>query len=160
MRNLGLRFVRWGAGFLMLGLLTGYGPLGHYLMGGVKVACPWAPVHGHVASLGWIGMTLFGLVYRALPEWGGDRFSTLRVARWHFVLCVVGVLGVWANGLIGYRVIDALSDGFYYVPDTRMLNLWLSIDGAFLSIFGLGCVLFLVIVMRTTTYTAEQAASD
>lgn len=54
MENISLRFVRWGAGLLMLGLLTGYGPLGHYLQGGVAHACPWAPVHGHVATLGWM----------------------------------------------------------------------------------------------------------
>lgn len=27
--NLGLKFVRGGAGLLVLGLFTGYGPLGH-----------------------------------------------------------------------------------------------------------------------------------
>ena len=37
MENLALRFIRWGTGLLVLGLLTGYGPLGHYLMGGVKM---------------------------------------------------------------------------------------------------------------------------
>lgn len=156
MSNLGLRFVRWGTGFLMLGLLTGYGPLGHYLMGGVKVACPWAPVHGHVATLGWLGMTLFGLVYRALPGWSGGRVAATGLVRAHFGLCVTGVLGVWANGIVGYRLIDSISDGFYYLPDEGMLDLWLSIDGAFLSIFGLGCLLFLIVVMRSTGYAVEQ----
>ena len=66
MENLGLRFVRRGAGLLVLGLVTGYGPLGHYLQSGVTHACPWAP----------------------------------------------------------------------------MLNLWLSIDGVFLSLYGVGCLVF------------------
>ena len=36
MDNLALRFIRWSAGLLVLGLLTGYGPLGNYLMGGAE----------------------------------------------------------------------------------------------------------------------------
>jgi len=46
MERLPLQFIRWGAGLLVLGLLTGNGPLHHYLSGGVEVACPWAPTHG------------------------------------------------------------------------------------------------------------------
>jgi hypothetical protein len=68
--SISLRFVRWGTALPVLGLWTGYGPLHHYLHGGVEVSCPWAPVHGHVVLLGWVGFTLFGLVYPALPGWG------------------------------------------------------------------------------------------
>ena len=152
MDNLSLRFIRWSAGLLVLGLLTGYGPLGHYLLGGVKVACPWAPIHGHVALLGWLGMTAFGLVYKALPAWSNSRPLSLGLARAHFVACVVAVLGVYLNGIFGYRLLDYLYDGFYYEPNTRVLNLWLSIDGIFLSIYGVGCVLFLSAVIRSTGY--------
>jgi nitric oxide reductase large subunit len=153
MDNLSLRFIRWSAGLLVLGLLTGYGPLGHYLHGGVETACPWAPVHGHVALLGWLGMTAFGLVYKALPGWSGGAAQALKLARAHFVACVVGVLGVYLNGIFGYRIIDHIYDGFYYEPNTRLLNLWLAIDGIFLSIYGLGCMLFLFVVLRSTRYT-------
>ncbi len=92
--NLGLRFVRWGTGLLMLGLMTGYGPLGHYLGGGVAIACPWAPVHAHVALLGWVGMTLFGLVYRELPSWANGAQPAHRLAGAHFYCCVASVFGV------------------------------------------------------------------
>jgi cbb3-type cytochrome oxidase subunit 1 len=153
MENIGLRFVRWGAGFLLLGLGTGYGPLGHYLMGGVAVACPWAPVHAHVALLGWVGMTLFGLVYSAVPAWANGAPPAIGLARTHFYICVAGVVGVWLNGIVGYRILDAMSDGFYYTPNTPMLNLWLSIDGVFLSLYGVGCLLFLVAVLRSTRYS-------
>jgi hypothetical protein len=116
MQGLSLRFVRWGAGLLVLGLLTGYGPLGHYLMGGVKVRCPWAPVHAHVVLLGWVAFTLFGLVYRALPEWGSPTATTVKLATVHFWLSVVSVLGVYANGTFGYRLLDRMSPRFYYRP--------------------------------------------
>lgn len=113
-----LRGARWrvavsttDGGLLMLGLLTGYGPLGHYLSGGVAHACPWAPVHGHVATLGWMGMTRFGLVYRAVPSWANGATPALRLAHAHFIVCVIAVLGVFANGIIGYRILDAIVDG-------------------------------------------------
>jgi cbb3-type cytochrome oxidase subunit 1 len=158
--NIGLRFVRWGAGFLILGLLTGYGPLGHYLMGGVQQACPWAPVHGHVATLGWMGMTLFGLVYRAIPAWSRGATPAYRLARAHFVVCAIAVVGVFGNGIVGYRILDALVDGFYYQPVTSMLNLWLSIDGLFLSLYGVGCVMFLAVLLKSTRYSAIVPAES
>jgi hypothetical protein len=158
MDNLALQFIRWSAGFLVLALFTGYGPLGHYLMGGVKVACPWAPIHGHVALLGWLGMAVFGLAYKALPSWANGASPSLRLARAHFNACVAGVAGVFANGIFGYRLLDALFDGFYYKPDTPVLNLWLSIDGAFLSVYGLGCGLFLAVVLSSTRYAPQASA--
>ncbi len=152
MKNLALRFIRWSAGFLVLGLMTGYGPLGHYLMGGVERACPSAPLHGHVALLGWLGMTVFGLVYLALPQWANGREPSLKLARWHFYCAAGGVLGVFANGALGYPILELISPRFYYVPDKTLLNLWLSIDGAFLSLYGVGCVLFLAVILRSTRY--------
>ena len=160
MENIGLRFVRWGAGLLMLGLLTGYGPLGHYLQAGVAHACPWAPVHGHVATLGWMGMTLFGLVYRAVPSWSNGAPPAVRLARTHFIVCVIAVLGVFANGIVGYRILDAFVDGFYYRPVTSMLNLWLSIDGVFLSLYGVGCLMFLSALLRSTRYAAATRSAS
>ncbi len=155
MENVGFRFVRWGAGLLVLGLLTGYGPLGHYLTGGVEHACPWAPVHGHVATLGWMGMTLFGLVYRAVPSWSNGAAPDHRLARAHFVVCVVAVIGIFLNGIVGYRILDALVEDFYYRPVTPTLNLWLTIDGLFLSLYGVGCLLFLTTLMRSTQYASD-----
>jgi nitric oxide reductase large subunit len=157
MDNLALRFIRWSAGLLVLGLLTGYGPLGHYLMGGVKVACPWAPIHGHVALLGWLGMAAFGLVYKALPGWSNGAPPSLRLATAHFYACVAGVLGVLVNGIVGYRALDLFYESFYYQPVTPVLNLWLAIDGFFLSLYGAGCALFLAVVLSSTRYERAPA---
>ena len=159
MENLALRFIRWGAGLMTLGLLTGYGPLGHYLMGGAVPSCPSAPVHGHTILLGWVGMTLFGLAYRALPHWAGDRTPPLGVARAHFLLCVVGTLGAWANGTFGYALIDLVRSGFYYGPDMPAVRLWFGVSGVFLTIYGIGCVLFLWVVLRSTAYRPKGLAT-
>jgi heme/copper-type cytochrome/quinol oxidase subunit 1 len=157
MQGLSLRFVRWGAGLLVLGLLTGYGPLGHYLMGGVKVRCPWAPVHAHVVLLGWVAFTLFGLVYRALPEWGSPTATTVKLATVHFWLSVVSVLGVYANGTFGYRLLDRMSPRFYYRPDEATLRLWLTIDGGLLTLFAVGCTLFIWVLFGITKPPAREA---
>lgn len=159
MENLALRFIRWGAGLLVLGLLLGYLPLGHYLMGDTTPSCPAAPVHGHGVLLGWVGMTLFGLVYRALPAWGGGGAPSLGLARAHFALSVVGALGVVVNGTLGYQLLDRVSRGFYYTPDRPVLHLWFAVDGLFLSLFGVGCVLFLVVLLRSTSYRRGAAAA-
>jgi cbb3-type cytochrome oxidase subunit 1 len=143
----------------MLGLLTGYGPPGHYLRGGVSQACPWAPVHGHVATLGWMDMTLFGLVYRAVPSWANGATPDVRLVQTHFTVCVIAVLSVFANGIIGYRILDALVHGFDYRPVTSVLNLWLSIDGIFLSLYGAGCLLFLSALLRSTRYAPAATSA-
>ncbi len=157
MDNLALRFIRWGTGLLVLGLLTGYAPLGHYLMGGAIPSCPSAPVHGHSILLGWVGMTLFGLVYRALPAWGNGKPPALGLARAHFYCAVVGMLGAWANGMIGYPILGLVHSGFYYEPDMPTLRIWFGITGAFLTLYGVGCVLFLRVVLSSTAYRAEDA---
>lgn len=156
MKSISLRFVKWGSALLVLGALTGYGPLHHYLHGGVEVACPWAPVHGHVALLGWIGFTIFGLVYRALPEWGAPGPGAVKLAAAHFWLSVVSVLGVYANGIFGYRYLNTVSPGFYYKGERETLSLWLSIDGAFLTLYAAGAVLFLLVVFGSTRGGAQR----
>lgn len=155
MKRISLHFVKWGTGLLILGLLTGYGPLSHYLHGGVKVSCPWAPVHGHVVLLGWIGLTVFGLVYRALPDWGTLSPWAPKLAKIHLWLSVVSVLGVYANGIFGYRLLNRVAPGFYYKPAKETLNLWLSIDGGFLTLFAIGCVFFMAVVFGTRSDPAE-----
>jgi nitric oxide reductase large subunit len=156
-QTLALRFVKWGAALLVLGLWSGYGPLAHYLSGGVEVACPWAPVHGHAALLGWVGMTLFGLVYRALPDWGTPSPTAVKLATAHLWVGVASVLGVIANGILGYRYLDRLSPGFYYKGDQATLRVWLSIDGGFLTLFAVGCVLFLIVLFGTAKGRPQAA---
>ena len=92
--QLGAKFVRWGMGLSIVGLIAGYVPLGHYLMMGAIPSCPAAPVHGHAILLSFVGMTMFGLAYRALPAWMGPSEPPVGLVRMHFWLAVAGVLGV------------------------------------------------------------------
>ena len=147
MRKLSLLFLRWGAVFLILGVFTGYGPLGHYLMGGANPSCPTAPVHGHTVLLGFVAMTIFGLVYRSLSS--PDEPAS-RGVRAHYWLSVVGVLGEWFNGTFGYAILSFFYPGFYYEPAMVQVQIWFGITGLFLTAYSVGCVLFLRVVWVRT----------
>jgi hypothetical protein len=158
MNNWALKFIRWGMGLTVLGLLTGYFPLGHYLMMGAIPSCPSAPIHGHTILLSFVGMTLFGLVYRALPSWMTGE-PPVHLIRLHFWLTVIGVIGVCLNGTIGYELIAAVRPDFYYAGTAAAAarNLWFAIDGTFLTMYAAGCIVFLYIVVKKTSYTGAAA---
>ena len=56
----------------------------------------------------------------------------------------------------------AVQPNFYYVGSEGEMtrDLWFGIDGAFLTLYGIGCVIFLYILMKKTSYgaTARLAA--
>lgn len=159
MNDWSLRFVRWGMGLTVIGLLTGYVPLGHYLMKDSLPSCPAAPVHGHAILLSFLGMSLFGILYRILPGWMVQAEPPLMLVRAHFWLAVVGVLGVIVNGTIGYEVLEVFfQPHFYYLGTTgqNVRNLWFGIDGIFLTVYGAGCMIFLYILAKTTAYGATD----
>jgi len=146
-----LKFVRWGSGLGVVGLITGYFPLGHYLMKDSLPSCPAAPVHGHTILLSFVGMTLFGLVYLAIPHWAGSNTPPLALIRVHFWLAVIGTIGVCVNGTIGYEVLSMfVQPDFYYSgpPGQAIRNLWFAIDGVFLTLYGAGSVVFLYVLTR------------
>lgn len=157
MNNWALKFVRWGLGLTMIGLVTGYFPLGHYLMKDALPSCPTAPVHGHTILLSFVGMTMFGLVYRALPAWMPTGDPPLGLMRAHFWLAVIGIFGVSVNGTLGYEVLGMVQPDFYYMgPAAQSVrNLWFAIDGAFLTSYAAGCAVFLFIVMKKTAYSPD-----
>jgi hypothetical protein len=148
----GLKFIRWAMGLSIAGLITGYLPLGHYLMKDALPSCPAAPVHGHTILLSFVGMTLFGLVYSVIPLNGVPPLGLIRA---HFWLAVTGTIGVAANGTIGYEILGIFGQkGFYYIgPEGQAIrNLWFGIDGVFLTIYGCGCVILFYILMKRTAY--------
>lgn len=154
----GLKFLRWGMGLSVVGLITGYFPLGHYLMKDSIPSCPAAPVHGHTILLSFVGMSIFGLIYRAIADSmvGGD--PPLALIRLHFRLAVIGTIGVAVNGTIGYEVLSMTAQhGFYYngPQGQAVRNLWFGIDGLFLTIYGIGCAILLYILVKRTSYAVK-----
>jgi hypothetical protein len=157
-----LKFVRWGSGLGIAGLITGYFPLGHYLMKDSLPSCPAAPVHGHTILLSFVGMTIFGLVYGALPQWLGDRQPPLALIRAHFWLVTIGTIGVCLNGTIGYEVLGMfVQPKFYYIGQSgqAVRNLWFALDGVFLTMYGVGSSIFLYVLVKHTAYSQVEAGS-
>jgi hypothetical protein len=152
-----LRFVRWGMGLTVLGLVTGYFPLGHYLMKDSLPSCPTAPVHGHTILLSFVGMPIFGLLYRALPGWMTGREVPVRLIQTHFWLAVVGTAGVAVNGTLVYEILThAFEPGFYYLgtQTQTVRNVWFALDGLFLTLYGVGCAILLYILATKTSSSA------
>ena len=159
--NYALKFIRWGMGLATLGLITGYFPLGHYLVMGAIPSCPSAPVHGHTILLSFVGMTMFGLVYGALPMWMRTTELPVKLVGVHFWLTTVGVIGVCINGTIGYEVLGLfVQPDFYYLGSDGqgVRNVWFVIDGLFLTAYAVGCLVFLYIVVTKTAYTSSVTA--
>ena len=160
-QNWALKFVRWGMGLSVLGLVGGFIPLGHYLLDDAIPSCPSAPIHGHVILLSFVGMPMFGLIYQVMPAWMQSASLPLGLVRLHFRLAVAGIIGVLVNGEVVYEVLShVVQPGFYYNgPEGQLVrNIWFGIDGAFLTLYGAGCLIFLRIVMKHTSYRA--AGSD
>ena len=153
MNEYSLKFIRYGLGLSVFGLLVGYFPLAHYLMSDSTPSCPSAPIHGHLILLSFVGMSIIGLLYKALPGWLGDGEPPLRLIKLHFWLAVIGVIGVMLNGTIGYEVLNHFfQQGFYYLEEEGQFirNIWFSIDGVFLSLYGIGIAIQLYIFLKYT----------
>jgi cbb3-type cytochrome oxidase subunit 1 len=154
MHEYSLKFIRYGLALSLLGLFLGYLPLGHYLMSDSTPSCPSAPVHGHVILLSLFGMSIFGLLYKFLPDWlMQGKEIPLRLVKTHFLLAVVGIVGVLLNGTLGYEYLNHfMQQGFYYLEEEGQYvrNIWFAIDGLFLSLYALGVGVLTYIFTRYT----------
>jgi hypothetical protein len=153
-----LKFVRWGIGLSVIGLLSGFMPLGHYLLDDAIPSCPSAPIHGHLILLSFVGMPMFGLIYQAMPNWSAGASLPLSLVRLHFRLSVAAVIGVLVNGTIVYEILGHfVQPGFYYdgADGQTVRNIWFGIDGAFLTLYGVGCLIFLNVLRKHTSYASE-----
>lgn len=76
---MGLRFLKIAVIYLLLGAMLG-------LIMGITQQFTLAPVHAHLALLGWASLALAGLIYHFYPA-----ASTTRLARIHFWLHNLGL---------------------------------------------------------------------
>jgi hypothetical protein len=145
----GARFGKWGLGFFVFGLILTFGVIGHYCVGAsvdagelfkrnvtLWWACPWT-LSVAIVQGGGLGMVVLGLTLivtdRQRPA---DEHTSLPL-----LLCIVGLLGVFAIGYPGYFVFNAVWPNFYYVPDIMGKNVWLLGQAFFLAVYCTGVVL-------------------
>jgi hypothetical protein len=84
---------------------------------------------------------------------GGDGSTAL-------VLCIVGLLGVFAVGYPGYFVFDTIWPSFYYSPVAVGKNAWLLSQAFFIAVYFVGLVLAFNTVRRALNAIAATAASS
>src|SRR5215475_1745033 len=111
--DVGTKYIRWGLGLFLFGLVIGYGPWLHYMHGALEevhpaflhnvtlwFGCPWT-LATYVAQLGGLGMAVVGLCCVVLAREGA--FTSLTGAeRAEPALCAVGIVGEFLLGYAGY----------------------------------------------------------
>ena len=73
------------------------------------------------------------------------------------VLCIAGLLGVFAVGYPGYFVFDAIWPSYYYSPVATGKNLWLLGQALFIAVYFMGIVLAFAGVRRALAALPAQA---
>lgn len=100
-------------------------------------------------------MSIFGLLYKALPNWLAEgQEPPLHLIRLHLLFSIVAVVGVLINGTVGYEFLNHfMQQGFYYLEEEGQFvrNIWFSIDGLFLSIYAAGVAIIFFIFMKYTS---------
>src|SRR6516165_3134933 len=105
---LGARFIKWGLGLFIFGLVLSFGPIGHYIVGAnhptaeaflhnisLWFACPWTMAVA-VIQLGGLGMVVLGLTRLQTARLSTNSRSSESSAA--LFLCIVGLLGIFAVG--------------------------------------------------------------
>jgi cytochrome c oxidase cbb3-type subunit I/II len=131
----------------------------------------WTIGHVHSGALGWVGMTMFGMLYWLAPRVYYRPLHSTSLATAHFWLATVGivlyVVAMWAAGVtqgLMWRAVDA--NGLLQYPNfldtVRVLNpfYWIRLGGGlmyFTGVLMLGWNLFRTSQSSATT-TAIQAA--
>jgi hypothetical protein len=72
------------------------------------------------------------------------------------VLCIVGLLGVFAVGYPGYFVFDAIWPSFYYSPVAAGKNAWLLGQAFFIATYFVGLVVAFSAARRALSLATQR----
>ncbi len=163
---LGAKFIRWGLGLFIFGLVIGYGPLLHYLHGALEetgeaflknvtlwFACPWT-LATYTVQVGALGMVAIGAVYWLLPA---DKVDIERLDHAALWLCVAGLIAIFLTGYVGYFVVNAIWPSFYYTPVAAGKNVWLIAQGFSIALYLIGVVLAYLSIRHVTEFQLARS---
>lgn len=85
--------------FLQLGVLFALGGMGLGVWMGATENFTLMPVHAHVNLLGWVSMTLYALVYRAVPRTAEGKLPVIHF--WLSLLSLLAMIPTLALMLLG-----------------------------------------------------------
>ena len=147
---IGARFAKWGLGLFAFGVFLTFGMIAHYCAGArwpngqlfmqnisLWWACPWTLSVAAVQA-GGLGMVALGLTQMLAASISRDQSAQGGAA---LVLCIAGLLGVFAVGYPGYFVFDAIWPSFYYSPVAAGKNSWLLAQAFFIAVYFVGLVI-------------------
>src|SRR5262245_34948478 len=117
--DVGTKYIRWGLGLFVFGLVIGYGPWLHYMHGALEevqptflknvtlwFGFPWT-LPTYIAQLGGLSMVVIGLCYLAFARDGA--IASLRAGeRIGPALCAFGILAEFVFGYPGYFAVNAV----------------------------------------------------
>ena len=146
---LGAKYVRWGLGLFLFGLVIGYGPWLHYMHGALEevheaflknvtlwFGCPWT-LAVYVTQLGGLSMVVIGLCYLTFAR-DGAIGSISSGERMGLMLCTVGIIAEFVFGFPLYFAVNAIWPDFYFTPIQAGKWTWLGIQGACILIYVIG----------------------
>jgi hypothetical protein len=149
--EIGTKYVRWGLGLFIFGLVIGYGPWLHYMHGAREevqptflknvtlwFGCPWT-LPTYVAQIGGLGMLAIGLCYLVFARDGAMR-SLKAAEQWGPALCATGILAEFLLGYPGYFAVNAVWPNFYFTPISEGKWTWLGMQGACIALYLLGVI--------------------
>ncbi len=155
----GFKFIKWGMGFFLFGLLFGFGVLIHYLVGSkwntgadfLSNITLWfgSPLSLSVGYLqvGGLAMAIVGIAKLLMLKCCEDSAKCSTGAHVHhshghgaLLLTIIGLAALFLTGYVGYFVIDSMWPGFYYQPITAGKNIWLVLQGISILVFFIGLV--------------------
>ena len=134
--EVGAKYIRWGFGLFIFGLVIGYIPLAHYMHGSFepvgeaflqRVTLWWGcafTLAVYVAQVGSLAMIAIGLCYVVFAR-DGAMTSVTSAERMAPTLCAGGIIAEFVAGVAGYYAVAAVWPNFYYTPITAGKVTWL-----------------------------------
>jgi hypothetical protein len=166
---IGTRLAKWGLGLFAFGVFLTFGIIAHYCAGSrwpngqlfmqnisLWWACPWTLSVAAVQA-GGLGMVALGLTQMLAASISRDHSAQGGAA---LVLCIVGLLGVFAVGYPGYFVFDAIWPSFYYSPVAAGKNTWLLAQAFFIAVYFVGLVVAFSAARRALSLATQPLAGS
>ena len=147
--EVGAKFIRWGLGLFIFGLVIGYLQLAHYMHGAFEPVheaflrnvtlwwgCPWT-LAVYVAQVGSLAMIAIGLCYVVFAR-DGAMTSVTGGAPIAPALCAGGIIAEFVAGFAGYYAVAAVWPNFYYTPIRAGIWAWLGLQAICIAIYVVG----------------------
>jgi hypothetical protein len=147
--ELGAKFIRWGFGLFVFGLVIGFVPMAHYMHGSFETVgeaflknvtlwwgCAWT-LAVYVTQVGSLAMIVIGLCYLVLAR-DGAMTSVTDTERMAPALCAGGIIAEVVAGFAGYYAVLAVWPNFYYGPVRAGIWAWLGLQAVCIAIYVAG----------------------